>query len=70
VALSDLPDHVGDFDPARPIICVCRSGARSARAATFLLEQGLPASNLEGGMMAWDAAGAPMVADAGEPVVA
>ena len=39
-------------------------------AGAFLLEQGLRAVNLEGGMTAWHAAGAPLVAEDGEPYVA
>ena len=70
VALSSIPDVVGDLPRDRVVICVCRSGARSARAGRFLLEQGLRVVNLEGGMTAWSTAGAEMVSDGGEPFVA
>jgi rhodanese-related sulfurtransferase len=48
------------------IVCVCRSGARSARAATFLLQNGYDAINLEGGMLAWADEGEPLVGDGDE----
>jgi hypothetical protein len=70
IALATLPDHLESLDSARTIVCVCRSGGRSARATEFLTEHGFTAVNLEGGMTAWHEAGLPMVADEGEPVVA
>ena len=70
VALSAVPDVVADLPRDRVVICVCRSGGRSARAGRFLLEQGVRAVNLDGGMTAWYAAGAQMVSELGEPYVA
>ncbi len=70
IALAAVPDHVDDLPRQRIIICVCRSGGRSARAGQFLLEEGFDAVNLEGGMTAWHAAGAEMVADTAQPTVA
>jgi rhodanese-related sulfurtransferase len=69
VALNDVPDHLEEFPPDRLIVCVCRSGARSARAAKFLVERGRDAVNLEGGMLAWSAEGEPIVGDVGEPTI-
>jgi rhodanese-related sulfurtransferase len=41
---------------------VCRSGARSGRAAAALLGMGFTdVTNLTGGMLAWNAAGLPVV---------
>lgn len=42
------------------IICQCASGMRSAQAARFLADKGLKASNLKGGIRAWQAAGLPV----------
>jgi rhodanese-related sulfurtransferase len=69
VALGELGDHVGDFAFDRAIVCVCRSGVRSKRASLFLLEQGLDAVNLEGGMLAWASEGNDLVGDLGDPLV-
>jgi rhodanese-related sulfurtransferase len=69
-ALSTVPDVVDELSRDRVVVCVCRSGARSARAAQFLAERGVRAVNLEGGMTAWALAGAPLVADHAEPYIA
>ena len=69
VALAELPDHVDSLDVERPIVCVCRSGGRSARAAAFLTEQGFDAVNMAGGMTAWAQAGQPLSAESGDPTV-
>jgi len=69
VALNDVPDHLEEFSRDRLIVCVCRSGARSGRAAKFLVEQGHDAVNLEGGMLAWSADGEPLVGDVDEPTI-
>jgi rhodanese-related sulfurtransferase len=47
------------------VLCICRSGARSASAAEFLRRQGVDAVNLEGGMQAWAAFGLDVVRDDG-----
>jgi len=67
IALGDVPDHVDELPKDAVIVSVCRSGGRSARAGKFLLEQGFDVVNLEGGMTAWAEAGAPLVADHGDP---
>lgn len=52
--------------PAGPTyVCICRSGNRSGRATVTLLEHGLAAVNLAGGMRAWAEAGLAVVTDAG-----
>ncbi|WP_149182538.1 rhodanese-like domain-containing protein [Streptomyces sp. TRM49041] len=43
------------------VVLICRSGARAAQAEQALAEAGLPNLRvLDGGMMAWEAAGAPV----------
>jgi len=39
------------------VYLVCRTGARSAVAGEFLVEQGVAAVNVAGGMVAWVGAG-------------
>lgn len=41
----------------RPVAVYCRSGRRSARAASLLVEQGFEVTNLNGGVIAWKDAG-------------
>ena len=43
-----------------PIVASCRSGARSGRVTQFLVEQGYDATNLGGGLIAWEAEGLPV----------
>jgi rhodanese-related sulfurtransferase len=49
------------------LLVVCRWGHRSAQATAYLVEQGFDAVNLEGGLMAWQAAGRPLVTETGRP---
>jgi rhodanese-related sulfurtransferase len=63
VALAHLPDRLGELPLGVTIICICRSGGRSSRAAHFLAEQGHTVVNLEGGMMAWAASGGALEGD-------
>ena len=67
IPLAQLGQGHSELPVGRPVITVCRSGARSARAATLLAEQGADASNLDGGMRAWAAAGLPVVTEGGRP---
>jgi len=72
VAQGTIPgaEHIAldKFDPAqldlsdgREVVLYCRSGRRSAIAGEKLAEAtGKPAEHLEGGMLAWEAAGQPV----------
>jgi sulfur dioxygenase len=54
-----LPKLEGYHD--RPVVVVCRAGARSASACAILRHAGFrQVQNLEGGMLAWAAAGLPV----------
>lgn len=69
-AATHMP--LGQLDPAavpqdKPVVTICRSGARSAEAAAALSAAGHRVSNLEGGMKAWAAAGLPVLTDDGSP---
>lgn len=58
-----LPTLAGSLDSLKgkgPIHLICRSGARSARAASLVEGAGLKAVNVEGGTGAWMAAGNPV----------
>lgn len=63
VPLSELPDHLDELPRDALIVCVCRSGGRSKRAALFLAEQGFDVANVEGGMLAWASADLPLESD-------
>lgn len=61
--LSELPVVEG------PLPVICRSGARSARVVAYLLANGIDAVNVDGGTLAWAAAGKPMAGGDGDPTV-
>ena len=62
--LSQLAARAGEIDKARPVVAVCRSGARSAQATVLLQKAGLTkVANLAGGMLRWRAEALPV--DAG-----
>ncbi|MFB7586529.1 rhodanese-like domain-containing protein [Streptomyces sp. NPDC056169] len=46
---------------------MCRVGGRSAQVTQYLVQQGFDAVNIDGGMIAWDGAGRPMVTGNGSP---
>lgn len=56
--LGALAARAGELDRGRPIVAVCRSGARSAQATTLLRKAGFErVANLAGGMLRWRAQG-------------
>jgi len=50
-----------------PLVIICRVGARSDSVAAALAGRGYTTYNVIGGMIAWDAAGLPVVAEDGSP---
>lgn len=61
---------LGRLDPAalpagRRVLCICRSGGRSAKATEVLRAAGFEAFNVAGGMQAWVAAGLTVTCDTG-----
>lgn len=69
VPMSELMTRVSEVPPADPLLVVCRVGARSEQVAAWLRRQGRDAHNLAGGLQSWEAAGRPLVTDAGTPGV-
>lgn len=55
VPLSRLATSMDDVQRDRPLVVICASGARSARAVQALRDAGISALNLAGGMLAWAA---------------
>ena len=57
---SDFIDRAtAQFDKTRPIAVYCKTGRRSARAASMLTQAGYEVVNLEGGITAWLESGQP-----------
>ncbi len=66
--LDDLEEHVDELrslvDESREVVLVCRAGSRAHQAQEQLASAGLPdLPILEGGMLAWQQAGGPVVQD-------
>ena len=54
IPLAELPQRCAELDRSRPVVAVCRSGARSARAVAILGKAGFTqVANLAGGMLRW-----------------
>ncbi|HZX39006.1 MAG TPA: rhodanese-like domain-containing protein [Streptomyces sp.] len=71
VPMSDFVARFGEVtealaDGGRAYV-MCRVGGRSAQVTQYLVQQGIDAVNIEGGMLAWDGAGRPMVTDTDNP---
>ena len=61
VPLATVPVAAVSWDREAPVLVVCRSGGRSARAALALTQMGFRrVYNLAGGMLAWNASGLPV----------
>ena len=54
IPLATLPDRIGELDPNRRAVVLCRSGGRSTQACQFLVSNGFAdVINLDGGMLAY-----------------
>ena len=62
IPLSVFAERFGELPKDKPLVMQCRSGARSAKAAEYLLANGYTdVTNLTGGILAWDEAGLPVL---------
>ena len=59
--LGELTERAGDGER---VYVVCRVGGRSEQVTRYLRQQGMDAVNVDGGMLAWEAAGRPLTGDA------
>ncbi len=66
IPMTELNTRQGEIPSGREIVCVCRSGQRSAMVTQALAGAGYDAHNLEGGMLAWAESRQAIVTDAGE----
>lgn len=71
VPMSDFVARFGEVTDAvadgRRAYVMCRVGGRSAQVTQYLVQQGIDAVNIDGGMLAWEGAGRPIVTDSGSP---
>jgi len=58
IPIEELADRVGELDPQRRTVLLCRSGNRSTQAGEFLAAAGfVDVVNLDGGMIAFEKEG-------------
>jgi rhodanese-related sulfurtransferase len=67
IPLREVPGRLGDLPSGGQVLVVCKVGGRSARAVGYLVQNGVDAVNLDGGMVEWQAAGRPMTSESGAP---
>jgi sulfur dioxygenase len=61
IPLGELAGRLDELARDRPVVAVCRSGARSAQASVLLSKSGFDSvANLAGGMLRWRAEGHPV----------
>ncbi len=61
IPLDQLPNQLSELPKDKPILVICRSGNRSQVGRDILLENGFEATSISGGILAWQAAGYPIV---------
>jgi rhodanese-related sulfurtransferase len=61
IPMMSVPAELAAIPTGGQVLVVCAVGARSARVAAFLQQQGIDAVNLAGGMVAWARAGRPVI---------
>lgn len=71
IPLSDFVARYGELTEAAPqdgrVHVICRSGGRSAQVTMYLVQQGIDAVNVDGGMQYWQQTGRPVVTDEDQP---
>jgi rhodanese-related sulfurtransferase len=54
IPMGQIAARLGELDPAKETVVICRSGGRSLQVATFLAGRGFGSVyNLAGGILAW-----------------
>ena len=67
IPLGEVGARYEEIPRDRDVYLICRSGARSARAAQVLAGAGWTTLNVADGMQGWQSAGRPMITDSGAP---
>jgi rhodanese-related sulfurtransferase len=59
IPLGELESRLAEVPTDKPVLVLCRSGNRARPAAATLAAAGYDVSIVDGGIIAWDAAGLP-----------
>lgn len=71
ISMGTLMGRVDEVPKDRRVYVMCRVGGRSGQVTQYLDAQGWDVVNIDGGMLAWESAGRPMVSESGaDPFVA
>jgi rhodanese-related sulfurtransferase len=61
IPVQEIAQRLAEIDKQKPVLLYCHTGLKSGKALTILQDHGYPqAKHLEGGLMAWQAAGLPV----------
>lgn len=63
IPMSSLVERLDQVPTGTPLYIICASGNRSGRVAEYLTQQGMDASNVEGGIIEWAEYGGPVASD-------
>nr|WP_324188351.1 rhodanese-like domain-containing protein [Nocardia higoensis] len=63
IPMVDVPARVDELDYDSEIYVICRQGGRSIEVAVYLAHVGFETVQVEGGMVAWQQIGRPLVAE-------
>ncbi|MCW2758445.1 MAG: moeZ 2 [Nocardioidaceae bacterium] len=67
IPLGEIQSRLAEVPTGSQVLVVCKVGGRSAQSTGYLVQNGVDAVNLDGGMLEWEAAGRPMVSDTDAP---
>jgi rhodanese-related sulfurtransferase len=65
IPMGEVPSRIGEISPDATLFVVCQVGGRSQRVAQYVARNGYTPANVAGGMLAWAAAGRPVITDDG-----
>ena len=65
IPLGAVADRRAELPAGRTVLCICRMGGRSLKAAALLSDVGYEVANVAGGMQVWESSGRPVVTDDG-----
>lgn len=60
IPLAEVPSRLDEIRQLAPVYVMCHAGGRSAQATEYLTAQGVEATNVDGGITSWAAAGLPV----------
>ncbi|WP_373862774.1 rhodanese-like domain-containing protein [Nocardia amamiensis] len=63
IPMVDVPARIDELENDADLYVVCRQGGRSLQVVEYLTHIGYDAIQVRGGMVAWQQAGRPLVAD-------